>query len=293
MRLGAAVARLAHTQKVGSSTLPAAIFLNNKMIICTQCNRKFKNIAGLHIHFSKMHTLKKRNAWNKGLTKETNEIVKQICATQSTKKRIQQIEFVIICAKCKNEFKYFSKEKHKIRKCCSRKCANSLSGSSSKGIKRSTINRKSRKKKYHCSICNTLLVKKKKYCEVHMKEAYRAGGQKSASIQSNKRRSKNEILFANICIENFQSVRTNERIFNGWDADVIIDDIKYAILWNGPWHRRKITKDHSVKQVINRDKIKVQEIIKFGYTPFIVEDDTSNNLFFVKNQFKRLLEMIK
>lgn len=38
-------------------------------------------------------------------------------------------------------------------------------------------------------------------------------------------------------------------MFNGWDADIIIEDLKIAILWNGKWHYEKITEKHSVSQV--------------------------------------------
>ena len=82
-------------------------------------------------------------------------------------------------------------------------------------------------------------------------------GRKSAEIQKETRRSKNEIYFFELCKTHFNNVLHNERIFNGWDADVIIEDFKIAILWNGPWHYRKIKSNHSVKQVQNRDKIKI------------------------------------
>lgn len=50
-------------------------------------------------------------------------------------------------------------------------------------------------------------------------------------------------------------------MFNGWDADIIIPNIKVAVLWNGKWHYEQIKKGHSVKQVQNRDKIKLKEIV--------------------------------
>ena len=56
-------------------------------------------------------------------------------------------------------------------------------------------------------------------------------------------------------------------MFNGWDADIVIEDIKTAVLWNGIWHYKKITKKHSVAQVQNRDKIKIDEIKKGDIIP--------------------------
>lgn len=89
---------------------------------------------------------------------------------------------------------------------------------------------------------------------------------------SQNRRSKNEILFSEYCLTKFKNVTTNESIFNGWDADIIINDIKVAILWNGIWHYKKVADKHSVKQVQNRDRIKIIEIEKCGYVPYIIKD---------------------
>lgn len=83
--------------------------------------------------------------------------------------------------------------------------------------------------------------------------------------------------FLNYVKSKFKDVTTNDPIFNGWDADIIIKDIKVAILWNGVWHYKKVTKDHSVSQVQNRDKIKINEIKKYGYTPYIIRDDGKFN----------------
>lgn len=106
------------------------------------------------------------------------------------------------------------------------------------------------------------------------------------------RRSKNEIYFYELCEKYFNNVEHNKPLFNGWDADVIIHDIKYAILWNGVWHRRKITNKHSVKQVQNRDKIKICEIKKYGYIPYIIEDDGQYNKKFVQEKFDEFINHI-
>ena len=79
------------------------------------------------------------------------------------------------------------------------------------------------------------------------------------------------MAFCELCEKHFKNVKHNEQLFNGWDADVIIEDIKVAILWNGPWHYRKLFKSHKLKQIQNRDKIKVKEIENFGYTPYIIK----------------------
>lgn len=114
----------------------------------------------------------------------------------------------------------------------------------------------------------------------------RLGGLSSASKQ--KRRSKNEIYLSELCEQTFKTIRTNEKMFNGWDADIVIEDYKVAILWNGPWHYKKITKKHSLEQVQQRDKIKIEQIKKCGYIPYIVKDDGKFNNEFVKQEFEKI-----
>lgn len=64
------------------------------------------------------------------------------------------------------------------------------------------------------------------------------------------------------------------------------------MLWNGKWHYEKITKNHSVKQVQNRDKIKIEEIKKAGYIPYIIKDNGKYNTNKVENEFNLLLENV-
>ena len=119
------------------------------------------------------------------------------------------------------------------------------------------------------------------------------GGCKGIQHQGDLRRSKNEIEFCKLCEEYFDNVKHNESIFNGWDADIIIEDIKFAVLWNGPWHYKQITKSHSVKQTQNRDKIKVKEIKECGWTPYIIKDMGKSNKDFVKEKFDEFLKYLK
>ena len=67
-------------------------------------------------------------------------------------------------------------------------------------------------------------------------------------------------MFYELCVKEFSDVLSNENIFNGWDADIILTKEKVAVLWNGIWHYKKITKKHSLIQVQNRDIIKLKEI---------------------------------
>lgn len=152
----------------------------------------------------------------------------------------------------------------------------------------------------NCSVCGSNLPydkRKRKTCSdeclnLKLKEGGKIGGRKSAEVQAESRRSKNETLFAEKCISQFDTVLTNEPIFNGWDADIIIEDIKVAVLWNGKWHYEKITEKHSVKQVQNRDKIKIEEIKKSGYIPYVIKDMGKFNETKVQKEFDKFLKYI-
>jgi len=121
--------------------------------------------------------------------------------------------------------------------------------------------------------CNTLWLNENDI------EKSKKGGRKS--VLSQNRRSKNENYFSELCCSFFNNVRLNEPIFNGWDADVILDNYKLAILWNGNWHHKQIGIKHSLSQVQNRDILKIKEIIKFGYTPYTINDYGKYNKEFV------------
>lgn len=118
-------------------------------------------------------------------------------------------------------------------------------------------------------------------------------GKKSSKSQRENRRSKNEKLFASMCQDRFQNVLTNESIFNGWDADIILLDEKIAILWNGKWHYEKILKETSLSQIQNRDKIKIREIQNLNFEPYIIKDMGKYNPDFVKEQFEIFLNQIE
>jgi len=121
----------------------------------------------------------------------------------------------------------------------------------------------------------------------------RIAGLASVKSQSENRRSKNEVHFAKLCKKYFNKVLTNEQMFNGWDADVIIEDIKFAVLWNGKWHYEKITEQHSVSQVKNRDKIKIKEIEAKGYKHYTIKDMGKENKAFVEKEFDKFICFLK
>lgn len=152
-----------------------------------------------------------------------------------------------------------------------------------------------RRKEQICMECGISFIPKKKNrekcCSVDCKKKVlikngNIGGIKSAISQN--RRSKNEIYFYNLCKKEYNEVLNNETLFNGWDADIIILNYKIAVLWNGKWHYEKITKNHSIKQVENRDRIKIKEIESCGYIPYVVKDMGRENKDFVEKEFEKL-----
>ena len=114
------------------------------------------------------------------------------------------------------------------------------------------------------------------------------GGKVSAQKQS--RRSQNEIYFAELCSEYF-TITTNEQFFDGWDADVIIHSDKIAILWNGAWHYKQISKTQSLKQVQARDIVKTAIIKKKEYAPYVIIDMGKYDKPFVEQEFAVFLLM--
>lgn len=156
-----------------------------------------------------------------------------------------------------------------------------------------------------CKYCNTSFIASRKsrmFCSPSCSSFYRMNtpeAKKRASDVARKtmsvmgKRSKNEIYFSELCERSFNNVLTNEPIFNGWDADVILQDEKIAILWNGIWHYKKLFEKHTLSQIQNRDRIKIEEIKKYGYIPYVIKDTGRYNKIFVEDEFNKLWSRIR
>ena len=229
-------------------------------------------------------------------------------------------DHVVKCMKCGCEYIVKCSDRDysngKYRKCCSTKCQHSRTHTSDtkQAISKSLISFYGiDHSPRYCKRCGKELTrlhlnrKRTGYCSecCHSEEFYkefpisnetrdklREAGKHSAASQSESRRSKNEIEFCNLCEQYFSHVEHNVPIFNGWDADVIIHDIKYAVLWNGIWHYKKLTESHSVERVQHRDRVKIDEIIKCGYVPYIIKDVGKHNKSFVKDEFDKFIKLI-
>lgn len=96
-------------------------------------------------------------------------------------------------------------------------------------------------------------------------------GKKSAA--SRVKRSKDEIKLYELCKNYFTNVKSNYIVEDGWDADIVLPDLKIAIMWNGPWHYKEMgMSNHSLSQVQNRDKIKTRLFESKGWTVIAFED---------------------
>ena len=222
-------------------------------------------------------------------------------------------QFKVQCFKCEKSFEVEEREflfPQKKKYFCSRSCANTrihsnqtiekIRNSCQKIIKKPTqkiLNKQ-------CLHCKKEFYKKTSitsvFCSIKCRSVFysttgidlaRVFGRKSAL--KNGRKSKNEIYFSELCQTKFSNVLINgEILFNGWDADVVLPDLKIAILWNGKWHYEKLAKKHSVEKVQEKDSIKEKEIEKCNYYPYIIKDMGKFNKKFVENQFEIFLDFI-
>lgn len=177
--------------------------------------------------------LQSKTVYQKGLTKETNCVVCETIIKIGKNANTHQAK----CLGCKTE-------KIKICKSCDKQY-------------KTLTNR---------SCCSV-------ECSKYQKQK---GGSLGGKISASKiiKRSRGEIKLYELCKNYFNSVRHNEIIKDGWDADIIIDDYSIAILWNGPWHYKQMTlKNHSLLQVQNRDKIKLEVLSSEGWNVIVFNDN--------------------
>jgi len=160
------------------------------------------------------------------------------------------MDFVVNCEHCKKDIIIREREKlHPIKQkyYCNRQCANSRNFSEETIKKKRIASEKLWKNKEykdniinaltiyktvyrHCLYCNILFKtkenSKQKYCsnDCANKIICREGALKSVRLQN--RRGKNEIYFAILCDAYFNNVEFNKQLFDGWDVDIIIHDLK-------------------------------------------------------------------
>ena len=296
-------------------------YLHSGQFIC-ECGKKFTNSQAYNGHKThcKSHHLTKygnldfynelQEIQRHQLYKNSQEYAK-ISHEQSQIRKLDEITKWIseqhTCEKCGK----IMIEKFGSGRFCCRSCANShkitkeQKEKTSNTLRRVNISDKQKQifiDKYNinpklCIVCNQSIDYQKRRCKTCSTTCLNLLLQEYGKRVSsrNLRRSKNEILFCELCEKHFKSVRHNEAIFNGWDADIIIDDYKLAILWNGVWHYKQVMNNQtsSLRQIQNRDKIKIDEIKKCGYIPLIVEDIERHKSDFITKKFQELLCFIE
>lgn len=87
-----------------------------------------------------------------------------------------------------------------------------------------------------------------------------------------KSRSKGEKLLASKLKENNVKVLTNKRMFDGFDADIILPDYKMAIHWNGAWHWKPIAGINLLNKIKARDRLRYEAVERCGYVNYIIID---------------------
>ena len=103
--------------------------------------------------------------------------------------------------------------------------------------------------------------------------AGKKGGSKTSSLEFHKRnRSSNEKMFFAKIKEIYPDAIANKRLFDGWDADVIIPSQKLAIHWNGVWHYKSVMGNELLERVQQKDKSRYEAIERHGYKNYIIQD---------------------
>lgn len=210
------------------------------------------------------------------------------------------------CNTCGREVKYRGMYR-RDKMHCSQSCSKSRPQTEetklriSKSLKATNLKNKPEK---YCLFCNIDIRHKKmrsKFCSISCGSQYRFNtpegrkhvlGLHKKSMKVQVRRSKNEILFSEKCSIYFKKVETNSQIFNGWDADVIVHDHKIAIMWNGIWHYEIVRKNTSLEKIQERDRLKIIEIQKCGYHPYVIKDMGGFSKNKVEKEFSILLDFI-
>ena len=256
---------------------------------------------------------------------------KHVCSRHCTKKLRFAPDITLKCDNCQKEFRLKNCDYAKrIRKnetskmCCSRDCANKInifrSEESRKKVSE-TLKQNHREKmkklgysadrrrpdkiankKNQCVICKKEFLhykRDKKLCSkechhIFFVEVGKKAGRASAAVPRHKKnRSYNEKLFFSKIKEVYPEAEHTQRIFDGWDADIVIPSLKLAIHWNGPWHYRPILGQDLLDKVVWKDKMRYEAVIRFGYENYIIKDSGAKSDKKVNEEFLIFLQKYK
>lgn len=210
-------------------------------------------------------------------------------------------EYSATCPKCKTDFISTIAPDGYKKRYCSRSCANSRTWSTEDRQKKSKSLNYTRIRFYTCHICNKVHYKTGKNikrgknlthlaCSAECLHIARSkNAYKALAVRTKTSRSALEIEFYELVKKHFPNATHNKIIVKCWDADVILEDQKVAILWNGPWHYQEMPGlTHSLKQTQNRDSLKIKELSAAGWKVYVYED----RIFTPKQALADLLQQV-
>ena len=156
------------------------------------------------------------------------------------------------------------------------------------------------KKTWFCVVCNNVIKTKRfrKTCSTKCllernKITGRQGGMKTSQSPFTKRgRSRNEINMYEQLLKHFPKALHNKRMFGEFDADIIIEELKVAIHWNGPLHYKALFGEALLVNIQKRDLLRYEAIEQAGYTNWIIDDanNTGYNPNKVQEELNRFLK---
>ena len=254
--------------------------------------------------------------------------IQHFCSNKCQASLIKKELVKLTCANCNIDFSTtqgdFNKRSKKSSKfCCSRLCANKINTYRSQEAKnkisaslKKAYDKKLQKAEYKvlsrgyykiAHIKNTCIVCSKEFfrnrnqktCSnecyfIVRQKAGKKGGSKTSSLEFHKRnRSSNEKMFFAKIKEIYPDAIANKRLFDGWDADVIIPSQKLAIHWNGVWHYKSVMGNELLERVQQKDKSRYEAIERHGYKNYIIQDMGPMNSNKVEKEYVDFLQNVK
>jgi len=254
--------------------------------------------------------------------------LKHFCSNKCQASLIKKELIKLNCANCNIDFlvtqaDFKKRSKSLFKPCCSRLCANKINTYRSEETKnkisasnKSRYNKKLKEADHKvlsrgcykvahvkniCIVCSKEFFhcRQQKTCSnecyfIVRQKAGKKGGSKTSSLEFHKRnRSSNEKMFFAKIKEIYPDAIANKRLFDGWDADIIIPSQKLAIHWNGVWHYKSVMGNELLERVQQKDKLRYEAIEKHGYKNYIIQDLGPMNEEKVTKEYVDFLQNVK
>jgi hypothetical protein len=104
-------------------------------------------------------------------------------------------------------------------------------------------------------------------------------------------RSKNEVLLFEKLKEIFPTAKSNFRL-KTYEADIVINDFKFAIHWNGIHHYKPIYGIEYLQRIQERDKKRYLAYQEAGFQNYIIKDLGPHSPKKVQSEFNNLLKQL-